>query len=232
MIDIWFKKFSTDTFIKQIERTQALACGVRPRIYCNEIMCQMFDFESKYNGCEVVIDDELDDGVFIIMSCRDKYGNVVLPYIFGNITDDLLDRLYFTLNDYKWAGYPDNIIRKEKVNIIEKTFGVKIECPDYSYCICEELIRLNEEKCGVTSYPVVGIGNSENDKPVIWCKPDVGDEWNIIVPEKDENGQYHRFYVPETRACKLVDVKYCYKKEVGDYWFMGKRQIERVTKEH
>ena len=37
MIDILFKKFSTDTFIKQIERTQTLACGVRPRIYCNEM---------------------------------------------------------------------------------------------------------------------------------------------------------------------------------------------------
>ena len=73
MIDILFKKFSTDTFIKQIERTQALACGVRPRIYCNEIMCQMFGFGSKYNGCEVVIDDELDDGVFIIMSCRENF---------------------------------------------------------------------------------------------------------------------------------------------------------------
>lgn len=96
--------------------------------------------------------------------------------------------------------------------------------------MCEELIRLNEEKYGVTSYPVVGIGN--NDKPVIWCKSDVGDEWNIIVPEKDENGQYHRFCVPETRACKLVDVKYFYKKEVGDFWLMGKRQIERVPKEH
>ena len=199
MINIWFKKFSTDTFIKQIERTQALACGVRPRIYCNEIMCQMFDFESKYNGCEVVIDDELDDGVFIIMSCR-----------------DLLDRLYFTLNDYKWAGYPDNIIRNEKINIIEKTFNVKIECPDYSYCMCEELIRLNEEKCGATSYPVVGIGSSENDKPVILCKSDVGDEWNIIVPEKDENGQYHRFCVPNARSSKLVCVKYFYKK-----WMTG-----------
>ena len=118
------------------------------------------------------------------------------------------------------------------IDIIEKTFNVKFECPDYSYCMCEELIRLNEEKCGVTSYPVVSIDNSENDKPVIWCKPDVGDEWNIIVPEKDENGQYHRFCVPETRACKLVDVKYFYKKEMGNYWLMGKRQIERVPKEH
>ena len=97
----------------------------------------------------------------------------------------------------------------------------------------EEYIPVNFcPKCGATSYPVVGIGSSENDKPVIWCKSDVGDEWNIIVPEKDENGQYHRFCVPNTRACKLVDVKYFYKKEVGDYWLMGKRQIERGQKEH
>ena len=118
----------------------------------------------------------------------------------------------------------------ENINIIENTFCVKIECPDYSYCMCEELIRLYEERCGVTSYPVVSIGSSENNKTVIWCKSEVGDEWNIIVPEKDENGQYHRFCVPEARAYKLVDVKYFYKKEMGDYWLMSKRQIERVSK--
>ena len=227
MIDFVFKKFSTDTFIKQIERTQALAYGIRPRIYCNEIMCQMFNFESKYNGCEVVTDDELDDGVFIIMSRRDKYGNVVLPYVFGNITDDLLDRLYFIFNDYKWSGYPDNIIRKEKIDIIEKTFGIKIESKDYSYCLCEELIRLDEEKCGNTSYPVVSIGSSKNDKPVIWCKSDVGDEWNVVAPEKDENGQYHRFCVPNAKVCKLVDVKYMYKKDTKDCLLIGKHNVEK-----
>ena len=119
----------------------------------------------------------------------------------------------------------DNIVN-------ELTNNVKIEHPDYSYCMCEELIRLNEEKYGVTSYPVVGIGSSENDKPVIWCKSDVVDEWNIIVPEKDENGQYRRFCVPNARSSKLVCVKYFYKKEMGDYWLMGKRQIERVPNEH
>ena len=98
--------------------------------------------------------------------------------------------------------------------------------------MCEELIRLDEEKCGDTSYPVVSIGSNENDKPVIWCKSDVGDEWSVVTPEKDESGQYHRFCIPEKRAEKLVNVKYFYKKEVGDYWLMGKRQIERVSEEH
>lgn len=76
--------------------------------------------------------------------------------------------------------------------------------------MCEELIRLSEEKCGITSYPVVSIGGAENDKPVIWCKLDVEDEWSVVTPEKDENEQYHRFYVPNARASKLVDVKYIY----------------------
>ena len=223
MIDVLFEKFSTDTFTKQIERTQALACGVCPCIYCNEMMCQMFDIGGKYNGCDVVVDNELDDCIFIIVSRRDgKTGNVDLPYIVGDISDDVFDRLYFTLNDYRWLGYPSNIIKKEKINIIEKTLGVKLVWVDCGYCMCEELIRLDEEKYGATSYSAVSIGSSKNDKPIIWCKPDMGEEWNIVVPEKDEDGQYRRFCVPEARADKLVDVKYFYRKEVGAQWFISK----------
>lgn len=230
MIDILFKKFFTDTFIKQIERTQAMANGVRPCIYCNEFTNLMFNIGNKYNGNDVVIDEELDDCIFIIVSRRDdKRGNVVLPYIVGDISDDVFVNLYFAVNDYKWLGYPNNTIKKEKINIIEKTFGIKLICVDYGYCMCEELIRLDEEKCGVTSYSVVSIGNPENDKPVIWCKSDVGGEWSVVTPEKDENGQYHRFCVPNAKECKLVNVKYFYKK-VDDFWLISKCQVKRGAK--
>lgn len=218
MIDINADKFSDDKFLRQVQRTQAMANGIRPDIYCNEFTKLMFNIGNKYNGSDVVIDEELDDCVFIIVSRRDdKRGNVVLPYIVGNISDDAFGRLYFAFNDYKWLGYPNNIIKKEKINIIEKTFGIKLGDVDCGYCMCEELIRLDEEKCGFTSYPVVGIGNNENDKPVIWCKSDVGDEWRVVTLEKDESGQYHRFCVPNARASKLVDVKYMYKKDTKDY---------------
>lgn len=230
MIDISADKFSDDAFLRQVQRTQAMANGIRPYIYCNEFTKLMFNIGNKYNGSDVVIDEELDDCVFIIVSRRDdKRGNVVLPYIVGNISDAVFTRLYFAFNDYKWLGYPNNIIKKEKINIIEKTLGIKISDVDCGYCMCEELIRLDEEKWGDTSYPVVGIGSNKNDKPVIWCKSDVGDEWSVVTPEKDENGQYHHFCIPEARAEKLVNVKYFYKKEVGDWWFMGKCQVKRGT---
>lgn len=229
MIDVCVDKFSDDTFLRQVQRTQAMANGIRPSIYCNELTSFMFNIGDKYNDNDVMIDDELDDCIFIIVSRRnDKRGNVVLPYIVGDISDDVFDRLYFTFNDYKWLGYPDNIIKKEKINIIEKTLGIKFSDVDCGYCMCEELIRLDEEKCGVTSYSVVSIDSAKNDKPVIWYKLDVGDEWNVVIPEKNENGEYHRFCVPNARASKLVDVKYMYRKDTKDYWLIGKRQIERV----
>lgn len=233
MIDVYVDKFSDDTFMRQVHLTQVKAEGIRPSIYCNELTNLMFNIGDQYNGNDVVIDNEIDDCIFIIVSRRDdKRGNVVLPYIVGNISDDVFDRLYFALNDYKWFGYPSNIVKKEKINIIEKTFGIKLAGTDCGYCMCEELIRLDKEKCGATSYPVANIVSSKNDKPVIYCKPDVGEEWNIVALEKDENGQYRRFYIPETRVDKLVDVKYFYKKDIKDCWLMGKRQIKRVPEEH
>lgn len=228
MIDVCVDKFSDDTFLRQVQQTQAMANGIRPCIYCNELTNLMFNIGDKYNGNDVLIDNEIDDCIFIIVSRRnDKRGNVVLPYIVGNISDDVFDRLYFTFNDYQWLGYPSNIIKKERINIIEKTLGVKLAVGDCGYYMCEELIRLDKERYGTTSYPVVSIGGSENDKPIIWCQSDVDEEWNIMVPEKDENGQYRRFCVPNTRAEKLVDVKYFYKKEVSDWWCIGKCQVER-----
>lgn len=230
MIDICADKFSDDTFLRQVQRTQAMANGIRPCIYCNKLTNLMFNIGDKYNGNDVIIDDELDDCIFIIVSRRnDKRGNVVLPYIVGDISDDVFDHLYFTLNDYKWLGYPSNIIKKERINIIEKTLGVKLIEVDCGYCMCEELIRLDEEKYGVTSHPVVSIGSSKDDKPIIWCKSDVGEGWDIVTPEKDEGGQYRHFCVPNARVCKLVDVKYFYKK-ADDWWFMGKSQAERNSK--
>lgn len=218
MIDICVNKFSDDTFLRRVHRVQAMAEGIRPSIYCNKLTNLMFNIGDQYNNSDVVIDDELDDCIFIIVSRRnDKRGNVVLPYIVGNISDDVFGRLYFVLNDYKWLGYPNNIIKKERINIIEKTVGIKLVDVDCGYCMCEELIRLDGEKCGTTSHPAVGIGSFENNKPVIWCKSDIDEEWNIITLEKDEDGQYRCFCIPEARADKLVNVKYFYKKEVDDW---------------
>lgn len=229
MIDVSVDKFSDGTFLRQVHQVQAMAMGIRPCIYCNGFTSLMFNISDKYNGNDVVIDDELADCIFIIVSHRDdKKGNVVLPYIVGDISDDVLNCLCFALNDYKWLGYPNNIIKKEKINLIEKVLGIKFTEADCDYCMCEELVRLDEEKRGATSYPVVGIGGAENNKPIIWCKSDVGDDWSIITPEKDEDGQYHRFCVPSARKCKLVNVKYIYKKDTKDCWLMGKCQIERV----
>ena len=225
MINIWFEKFSSDTFIKQIERTQALACGVRPRIYCNEMMRKMFGIGDKYNGSDLIIDDELDDNVFIIMSRRDKHGNVVLPYVIGNVCDDVFDNIFFAMNDYKWMGYPDNIIRKEKIKVIEKMFGVKFDVVDCGYCMCEELIRLDGKKCGTTSYPVEPIGGSASDRPVIWCKSEVDGKWAIINPEQDDDGRYCHFFVPDAQENKFVNVKYIYKQDTGDLFLMGKRVV-------
>ena len=233
MIDVSVDKFSDDTFLRQVHRVQAMANGICPCIYCNGFTSLMFNIRDKYNGNDVVIDDELDDCVFIIVSRRDdKRGNVVLPYIVGDISDEALDCLYSAFNDYKWLGYPNNIIKKEKINLIEKIFDIKLINADCDYYICEELIRLDEEKYGNTTYPVVGVGSNENDKPVIWCKSDVGNEWSVVTLEKDENGQYYRFCVPNARASKLVDVKYMYKKDMKDYWLMGKCEIERVSEGH
>lgn len=97
MIDIWFEKFSANTFIKQIERTQALAYGVRPCIYCDEITKELFGLGDKFNGCDVLIDDEPDDCVCIIVSRRDKRGNVVLPYVVGNVFDEVFDNVFFAM---------------------------------------------------------------------------------------------------------------------------------------
>lgn len=227
MIEFWFEKFSNDTLAKQVERTQALAYNVRPYIYCNTITQELFGLGNKFNGCDVLIDDELDDCVCIIVSRRDKRGNIALPYVVGGVSDDVFDRLYFTLNDYKWIGYPDNIIRSERIDVIEKIFGIKLPNLDYGYYVCEELIRLDDKKCGTTSYPVEPISDFVSSNPVIWCKEDVSDEWSIIVPEQDDSGQFRRFCALDARANKLVDVKYMYKKEVKDWWFMSKSQVER-----
>lgn len=119
MIQIYFNRFSEDTFAKQLAYAQALATNIRPRIYCNETMRRIFNIGDKYNGNDVVTDNDIDDCIFIIMAHRDeqekhKWGNVVLPYIFGDISEYLLDRVWFIYNDYKWMGYPDDVVRKKK----------------------------------------------------------------------------------------------------------------------
>ena len=221
MIQIYFNRFSEDTFAKQLAYAQALATNIRPRIYCNETMRRIFNIGDEYNGNDVVIDNDIDDCIFIIMAHRDeqgkhKRGNVVLPYIFGNVSEYLLDRVWFIYNDYKWIGYPDDVVRKKKRNMIEKTFGIKVEGPVYSYCVCEETVRLDKKKCGVTLHPVAS--NEEKTIPMIWYKLNTNNDWHRVVAQKDTNGEYCKFYISDEKVEELVNVKYLYKCKHKDSW--------------